>query len=249
MIPAEAARRPCLYCSPKCRWEAERAAYRPIERACAVCGKTFYCKPYDAARRPALYCSVRCKVKAIKPGPPRHGVEYNCERCGRPVYMAPSTARNPRRAARYCGDCWSKSKPRPPKSYMRTCEHCGREYTRTGHNQHSGLHYCSTECWYEAVRNNPELSPTYKGGYEPYYGPNWPRQRQLALERDRHRCQSCSRAETADEPLEVHHIKRMKDFAREWQEANRLANLVSLCKSCHARDGGEAFRFQMPLSI
>jgi hypothetical protein len=85
-----------------------------------------------------------------------------------------------------------------------------------------------------------ENSPTWKGGYEDYRGPNWKRQRKLALERDGFCCQKCG----AIEPLQVHHIRPYQTFDN-YLEANELNNLVTLCKTCHTLADWE-YRYAHP---
>lgn len=78
-------------------------------------------------------------------------------------------------------------------------------------------------------------NPHWKGGYEPYYGPNWNEQRRRALERDDHICQKCGMTEDGNgRSLSVHHIIPFREFGIErYEGANRLGNLASLCQHCH----------------
>lgn len=70
------------------------------------------------------------------------------------------------------------------------------------------------------------------------YGPNWQEQRQQALERDGYRCRTCGAEE---DPLHVHHVRPFREYEyvpgrnRNYLQANRLENLVTLCPSCHRR--------------
>ncbi|MBP6016060.1 MAG: DEAD/DEAH box helicase [Candidatus Promineofilum sp.] len=72
------------------------------------------------------------------------------------------------------------------------------------------------------------------------YGPNWQGQRKLALERDGRRCRTCGAS--ADETLlHIHHIRPFREYGylpgvnENYQIANHLDNLVTLCPSCHRR--------------
>ncbi len=79
------------------------------------------------------------------------------------------------------------------------------------------------------------------------YGPNWQRQRQLALERDKFACRLCgaSRSETI---LHVHHVRPFREFGyargenENYLDANRVENLLTVCPSCHrvAEQGQQA---------
>lgn len=76
-------------------------------------------------------------------------------------------------------------------------------------------------------------NPNWKGGYEPYYGPNWREQRRKALEHDKHICQRCGAPEDGREH-DVHHIIPFRVLGLEgYKEANKLDNLITLCPSCH----------------
>jgi DEAD/DEAH box helicase domain-containing protein len=65
------------------------------------------------------------------------------------------------------------------------------------------------------------------------YGPNWPQQRSLARKRDGHRCQICGALENGREH-DVHHKVPFRTFAN-FQEANVLTNLITLCHACHQK--------------
>ncbi|MFN2144676.1 MAG: Zn-binding domain-containing protein, partial [Anaerolineales bacterium] len=65
------------------------------------------------------------------------------------------------------------------------------------------------------------------------YGPNWPRQRDAARQRDNHTCQNCGLPEDG-RAHDVHHKIPFRAF-EDFSEANRLENLVTLCPTCHRR--------------
>ena len=74
-----------------------------------------------------------------------------------------------------------------------------------------------------------------------YRGPNWDTQRQRARERDGFRCQHCNAPEKPNRQHDVHHLRPFREFNyvpgqnEAYLEANRLENLVTLCRSCHLR--------------
>lgn len=77
---------------------------------------------------------------------------------------------------------------------------------------------------------HPEWNPT-EARYVPY-GPNWPAQSRRCLERDGSTCQHCG----SIEHLHAAHIIARGRFALDqYEEANTLENLITLCKSCHTR--------------
>ena len=65
------------------------------------------------------------------------------------------------------------------------------------------------------------------------YGPNWAKQRDLARARDGFRCQICGEPE-GDKAHHVHHKIPFRMF-ESIEQANQLANLISLCNSCHRK--------------
>ncbi len=73
------------------------------------------------------------------------------------------------------------------------------------------------------------------------YGPDWQRQRAKTRERDGYRCAECGAAETRNRQHDVHHRVPFRVFNyipglnRNDLEANRLDNLVLLCRRCHHR--------------
>ena len=73
------------------------------------------------------------------------------------------------------------------------------------------------------------------------YGPDWQEQRARTRERDGYRCAECGAAETRSRQHDVHHRVPFRVFNyipglnRNDLEANRLDNLVLLCRRCHHR--------------
>ncbi len=65
------------------------------------------------------------------------------------------------------------------------------------------------------------------------YGPNWAAQRNAARARDGYRCQMCGAPEQGRQH-DVHHKIPFRQFA-DYRLANRLENLVTLCRACHQR--------------
>jgi 5-methylcytosine-specific restriction endonuclease McrA len=87
-----------------------------------------------------------------------------------------------------------------------------------------------------------EDHPSWKGGYDGYYGKSWHRNRKRAIERDGGECVICG----VDDRIEVHHITPFRKFGLDNEvEANQLDNLITLCPDCHGRWEGIELRPQI----
>ncbi len=74
------------------------------------------------------------------------------------------------------------------------------------------------------------------------YGPNWETQRNAARARDGYRCRECNLLEPRAGPQHhIHHLRPFREFGyvrgqnENYQLANELDNLVTLCAACHRR--------------
>lgn len=90
----------------------------------------------------------------------------------------------------------------------------------------------------EAIGVGPDHH-RWKGGRSRYYGPNWHQQRRKCLERDNNQCVVCGMTLEAHtqkyrESLHVHHITPFRKFGEDgYEKANRLENLLTLCRRHH----------------
>jgi 5-methylcytosine-specific restriction endonuclease McrA len=123
------------------------------------------------------------------------------------------------------------------------CEFCGRSFelppgdVELGHGR-----FCSHECNSEWMSENwqGEDHHSWKGGTErSWYTGDWVQVRRAARERDDHSCRLCgkTKSEIGREP-DVHHIEPVRTFD-DPQDAHSLANVVCLCRQCHARAEAE----------
>jgi formylmethanofuran dehydrogenase subunit E len=116
------------------------------------------------------------------------------------------------------------------------CDNCDEQFSKPISRIGESHNFCSRDCYYEWAREgNLREGQSLR---EPEYGPNWGHQRQKAIERDNHVCQSCG--VTSEEhkqrcgmDLHVHHITPWHEFTNH-QERNKLSNLITLCSECHA---------------
>jgi DEAD/DEAH box helicase domain-containing protein len=103
-------------------------------------------------------------------------------------------------------------------------------------------HMVTTACWLvapDAVVERLREEGWWDGAVVESRGPNWAQQRDQARLRDGFRCVQCGAEERPGRQHEVHHIVPFRDFGwapaenDSYRHANRLANLITLCPSCH----------------
>jgi 5-methylcytosine-specific restriction endonuclease McrA/endogenous inhibitor of DNA gyrase (YacG/DUF329 family) len=236
-----------------CSLECRKALYYPDKRTtttCPTCGKVFeYLKSW-----PRVYCSRACSGKATignisqwQANPP---LETTCEQCGN-IFMYSKSRGRGRFCSKHCNYDWlrehapkgeenpqfgiKRGRPKQlPPPVTKACIVCGQEFqTKASHL--SRRQTCSKKCYGKlaAERSSGENNFNWKGGYQPYYGKDWRQQRRAARRRDRYTCQRCGITEdNLGRQLDVHHIRRFGDFS-DYQEANKMSNLISLCNVCH----------------
>jgi len=96
---------------------------------------------------------------------------------------------------------------------------------------------------YEVPRGKEH--PSWNGGNQTHYGANWRTQRKRAIQRDNETCAipgcSVTREDSYEmhgHDLDVHHITRKEAFRNEdatldYEAANDLSNLITLCREHH----------------
>lgn len=241
---------PKRYCSRACQSATARAW-----TTCPACGKEFwYHKSW-----PRIYCSRKCSASVN--GKRNFGkyaegetLDLICEQCGKPFRRGEGATKIT--THHFCSQrCWgdylshtTQGVPRPElrgeKPHLqnrvdKVCPQCGKTFRVKESSAHRRI-FCCKACrnqWMEATgAMSGANSPRWQGGPEPYYGPNWRSQRRNARRRDGYRCRNCGVSE--DQlgcQLDVHHIRPFRNFGLElYDEANKLSNLISLCKGCHA---------------
>lgn len=119
---------------------------------------------------------------------------------------------------------------------MVTCSFCKTTFNKKP-SVVKTLNFCTVECmgiyYSENQLFSGENSGTWSGGKITYYGPDWLRQRREARKRDEYACKRCGIHEKEyGQELSVHHIIPFSTFT-DYQEANDLANLLSVCEPCH----------------
>lgn len=211
------AHRPVEFCSRACRNRAR--GQHGENRVCKACGAAFYVYPSYLTKpgRTNEFCSHKCK--GVRTGERMRGV--------------PKTIlQRQRLSATRTGMVVLKRRKPPVRFTCLNCEQPAEKSGRYTYRLAKNMRFCNTACWYSYIRKHPEESGHFRGGYEPYYGPNWLEQARLARERDLFTCQDCG-LEQRQPLLDVHHLVPRRSFKGDHVAANVLANLVTLCKRCH----------------
>jgi len=191
------------------------------------------------------------------PGISVEKVTVGCGYCGNNIEKYPSVVEES--DLHFCdGDChrkWqSECKPAEEHNWYEggpvnvECAWCGTEMDRKRCLlERSERFYCSTDCEANWKSENQgayrwdNSKDSYNGDY---YGANWERQREKRLMVDDYKCVICGMSEEEhkefDRGLSVHHITPIDEFRQEnnyvdGEKANRLDNLVTLCRKCHKR--------------
>ena len=236
----------------------ESLAGRDVE--CSCCGETFRKDVYEAKQYDEHYCSKACQKSrfseryAGEDNPSWDGgmVSVECAWCGNGLERVAAEAE--RNKNHFCNthECKAKYQSEPYsgegnpnyKGGEVSCTWCGDDLDRDMNQIDRSEHFfcgdkdCKAKWQSKHVRGNEH--PRWMGGYDSYYGPNWPEERLAAIINDQSRCQVCG-----DTPLDtastlvVHHIQPMRIFKENYEgqevfdRANRLDNLMVLCRSCH----------------
>ena len=215
---------------------------------CDWCGRRFFAH-HKISRSKHHFCSRKCKgrwwSKNVRgENSPRWKgvkVEKKCDYCGRvyKVKIKDLKGRKNHFCSHECYWKWLSNKEGSNHPLWNRvdvkCSCCGKKLARHPYRlrNHGNNHFCSYKCYWKWATG--ENSPFWKGGHEPYYGPNWSSQRRKARARDGYACQICGEKENGRE-LPVHHIIPFREFELErYKEANQLSNLIILCRPCHGK--------------
>ena len=225
------------YCSRECYWKDSK---NRITKDCRYCNSPF--EVIKSQKDVVHYCCKECRLADgwIPSDPSKHSI-FVCEWCGQE--FEEWTYRQPRFCSNQCRSEFAARQPKPstikPEIHItRICKSCGKEYETTTHQVRlRGSNFCSPECRDadNGMRMRGDGNPNYNGGHIDDYGPNWCSQKRKARKRDRYICQCCERKKRKGErALDVHHIVKAKLFNGDFESANHLSNLITLCRQCHA---------------
>lgn len=172
--------------------------------------------------------------------PSKHSI-FVCQWCGKEFENW--TYRKSTFCSNQCRSEYAARQPKPsqrrPENFVdRICERCGKVFrVHKCHIARPGRHanYCSKECQSIVVglgmrgKNNVNFT----NGKSDARGPNWGGQKRRALKRDNKTCQKCGKTGNTRN-LDVHHKTPYKLFNGDFEKANQLSNLITLCHQCHA---------------
>lgn len=206
-------------------------------RTCKRCGGGFY---DEKARR--KFCG-ECNPNAGRLNGNWRGARdvAECERCGDEFEYYPST-----KEGVYCSECVREADEFLGTPYADIadaprvrceCEHCEERFDVLESDYERGNgRFCSRRClarWTSENRTGEDHHQWLEEGGT--YTGRWWSVRRRALRRDQFRCQACRKTVSAmDRNPDVHHIEPVRRFD-DPDQAHRLSNVVSLCRSCHRR--------------
>lgn len=206
-----------------------------LKQVCPVCNSTFYVYPYRLKTDRPLTCSRKCSAQIR----PRKSNKAICDYCHKEFQRPASSTNKPHKFCSYkCEKLYFH--PNGGYSVTLTCEYCGASFQRkVSQVRQFKHHFCSRKCHNDWLvsQQGQSTHPCWRGGNtgNQWRGPNWKRQSRKARARDKYTCQLCGITEAElGRHLDVHHIKPFFSFIS-YKQANKLRNLVSLCKVCHSK--------------
>jgi 5-methylcytosine-specific restriction endonuclease McrA/uncharacterized Zn-finger protein len=242
------------YCSRACKVDYQKKNppqyWKDISKKqtiiCSYCNTEFLRKPSSIKK--TNFCNHECKrLYQLKNGHLfnqhlRKDVQVVCKSCGK-EFKVP---KNREQTAKYCSKhCLGmangkRGKIQYKKKIKIYCTNCNKEFEKKP-STIKNLNFCSVECmgvyYTDSKMFAGEKSGTWTGGDISYYGSNWLNQRRKTRKRDNYTCQDCGITEDEyGNELSVHHIIPFRKFQGDWEKANQLSNLISLCEyPCHRK--------------
>jgi endogenous inhibitor of DNA gyrase (YacG/DUF329 family) len=221
---------------------------------CDWCGEEFRQKPNNTDG--SNYCSNDCysngrSEKYSGEGHPRWaggGVQLKCEYCDSEYTAVRAESDGSRFCSNECKSDWLSENRTGEDHHLYSrieceCEICGEEVLRKP-SQYEAMDnvFCSQECHreYQSIHQVGENHHNYNGGRVEEYGPRWEKIAEERRKVDDYECQICGLSqEEHSEALSVHHIRPRESFIDDGEfdheAANRMGNLITLCKPCHRK--------------
>ncbi len=207
-----------------------------VEKVCEECGKIYNVFPSKVER--SRFCSNLCQ--GVYFGKKRTIATTEtciCSTCGK-VYdhlFYPSQSTESRFCSRKCRAIFYAKMKHAAALAIHTCPVCGEKWETTKSDRKK---YCSLDCMGQklSLERRGEGSPNWQGGKAPLklFGYKAGRVTRKAKVRDGYTCQCCNKAFSENSRnLHVHHIVPFLLFNGDFESANDLNNLVTLCHRCH----------------
>jgi hypothetical protein len=211
---------------------------------CSCCGKKLLRKPSKISKN--NFCNRLCRTSFLKANGEninqhlKKQITKTCLVCGNEFSVIESR----RETAKYCSQsCLGKANGERGKIQYRKriiiqCTNCSSTLERKPSIIRK-WNFCDSSCMAEYYTKSGAFSGeknlAWRGGDINYYGPNWLSQRKKVRATDHYTCQDCGLTEKEyGRELSVHHIIPFREFNGDWEKANTLTNLVSLCEHpCH----------------
>ena len=209
-----------------------------IKVTCAYCQKHFSVAPYRLKKTQTLYCSRSCqnkhkgeKIKSLR-------LTKTCPTCKKE--FTTTQTKNAIHCSQKCLIAHNQNGGRNKyrKSVIIECACCKNEFSvppsRLKHSQSKRI-CCSRECRAKLLTGEGNPAFVHGKGRRIPYGFNWCSQRRKAIKRDGWACQACGKMPEKKRGLHVHHIIPAHTFYGDYERANLLTNLITLCVSCHGQ--------------
>lgn len=265
------------FCSPDCYRTAQRNGlykhgHRPttFRSLCANCGNVVIGSPSkkrNGEKSDVLFCNRTCYDSYRRKIVESRNVK--CKNCGNEFETLASSVKRV-----FCSvECKNAHKRAKPKN----CVNCQCLFTSIKLVKKTGKYIgynagktCSSYCHNQWIRNDPErkrkIGDAFRGANHPNWqggkslwnnihgrGPNWQKQRQLALKRDKYMCVDCGITndeciEKFGRGLDVDHMTPFHNFGN-FKKANALSNLECRCASCHKKKESTRGMVQMLLPM
>lgn len=202
-----------------------------VDAVCGTCQVAIKVERWRLDKFEKVFCSRKCS--AIKQAL-RGNQSFVCENCEKSF-----TLKRSRRQGQHIFCCHKcnvefRNKQIAPSKVAVHCSNCGQEMmvwpSKAKINKDF---YCNKECRANHIIGSNNPAYTSGDGRKVEYGFNWRRQRRKALERDNHTCQHCGKVPKTSRSLHVHHVIPAHTFNGDYEAANQLSNLLTLCMKCH----------------
>lgn len=187
---------------------------------CEICKSNF--RSRRGKVRVPRFCSWGCRIKS-------KDKDFSCLKCNK-SYRVPSGSKR-KFCSNKCANSYNfKEKPEKKRDYI--CKQCGNVFVDYVYRK---TLFCSNVCKSKYGGNIRGIQ-LYKPDKATGRGMNWKSQARLARKRDNYTCRVCKRNGYIHKfKVHVHHIIPYRLFKGDYDKANHLGNLVSLCPSCHPK--------------